>query len=452
MIDFLGRTHLLLLHLPIGILLLGFTIEWARHFKWITISKSALSLAYFIGALSAIFACLSGYFLSEGYNYTDEETYNHFWAGIVTAVLATSIFMVNVWTQSPYQKWLALGLAISVAVTGHLGGSLTHGEGFLNPATMAEEKSSTPVFDVEDIPNAQVFDDIIFPVLDAKCISCHGPNKIKGKLRMDSPDFILAGGKSGDDLMGQNGAIQTRIDLPISNDKHMPPKNKTQLTEDENIIISWWLANGGSFDSKVNEINASPDFIMQIEKMIRTSSAQSHEANIAAFLPEEDPGPIDEEALIKIKASNIVALPAGEESNFVELNFVNVENLDAELFSQLDPILNHITRLQLSDQDVTDEHMKSISRMKNLVKLYLDNTKITDQGISLLKDIPYLNYLNVNGTQVSDAGISSLSSLPQLKKVYGFHTGITLDSLSSGIEIIKGNFVLEPLPSDTIRL
>ena len=37
-----------------------------------------------------------------------------------------------------------------------------------------------------------VYTDFIVPILDKTCSECHNENKIKGKLRMDTHDLLLA--------------------------------------------------------------------------------------------------------------------------------------------------------------------------------------------------------------------------------------------------------------------
>jgi hypothetical protein len=41
------------------------------------------------------------------------------------------------------------------------------------------------------------FQDRVLPLLQARCISCHGAEKQKGKLRLDSRASILKGGENG---------------------------------------------------------------------------------------------------------------------------------------------------------------------------------------------------------------------------------------------------------------
>ncbi|MEL0118125.1 MAG: c-type cytochrome domain-containing protein, partial [Opitutae bacterium] len=42
------------------------------------------------------------------------------------------------------------------------------------------------------ISDGPVFDKVILPILQEKCMSCHGPDKAKGKLRLHSREFIEA--------------------------------------------------------------------------------------------------------------------------------------------------------------------------------------------------------------------------------------------------------------------
>ena len=35
------------------------------------------------------------------------------------------------------------------------------------------------------------------PLLDSRCVSCHGPDKVKGGLRLDSRPAMLKGGENG---------------------------------------------------------------------------------------------------------------------------------------------------------------------------------------------------------------------------------------------------------------
>jgi uncharacterized membrane protein/mono/diheme cytochrome c family protein len=447
----IGKFHILLLHLPIGILFLALIMEWANYFNWQKIQQEVFTFAYGFGAASSIFACITGYVLSNGYDYATTDTDNHFWAGIVSAVITTFLFIISI-KGHDYQKWISLLVAISLAVTGHLGGSLTHGEGFLFPPIGGEEDVLLASFEVDNIEEAEIYTDIVSPILAAKCVSCHGPNKIKGKLRMDSQEGLRVGGKSRKDLLGPESEIIARVELPISHDKHMPPKQKPQLSEKEIKLLEWWMDTGSAFEASVNSIEGYEEMVPIISDIIEESGDEnSNLANIPAYLPETEPDAPNENAINILRNKQIVVLPAGENSPFLDINFVNVAEISSEIWEQINLISRNIVRLKLSDLEVTSQQMASIANMNNLVTLYLDNTGIGDGDLSNLSSLGHLSYLNISGTEVSNNGLSNLDQLANLKQLYAFRTKIEADSLATGAQIIKGGFTLEILESDTIR-
>jgi len=70
----------------------------------------------------------------------------------------------------------------------------------------------------------------IQPILRENCIKCHGPDKQKGKLRLDSREAAFKGGTDG--LVITAGAADKsdlfrRISLPATHDDFMPSKGHT---------------------------------------------------------------------------------------------------------------------------------------------------------------------------------------------------------------------------------
>ena len=81
--------------------------------------------------------------------------------------------------------------------------------------------------------NKNVFTHLIRPVLDAKCVQCHGAEKDKGKLRMHTKEDLLKGGKQvGSDILikgnFEDSELIYRITLPKDDDEAMPP-SKTRI-------------------------------------------------------------------------------------------------------------------------------------------------------------------------------------------------------------------------------
>ncbi|WP_235297070.1 c-type cytochrome domain-containing protein [Portibacter marinus] len=453
MVDFLGRMHILILHLPIGILLMVVILEWVHLIKEIKVPDSVFKVIYFVGAISAIFACITGNILAGGYDYTSAETNDHFWAGIVTALLASVTFLMSVSGLANFRKYASLVVAASIMVTGHLGGSLTHGEGFLNPGLIAYADEKPLEFEVQNVEQADIYHDIVSPLLDNKCVSCHGPNKIKGKLRMDTPEHLQENGKSGNELLTADGELIRRIELPMSHDKHMPPDTKSQLTEQQLKTLKWWIENGSAFDMKVNQIPDHEKMIPVMTKMIEESAQPVDDRkNIPANLPETEVAEADVEIINQLKRDKVVVLPAGEDSPFLEIDFVNIDSLTDDQIDLLAQIAPNIVHLKLSDTRNASKLFTIVENMSNLMKLYLDDTDLRSIDMGLLNKTGQLVYLNLSGTNIGDAQLQELQSHKQLERIYAYDTQATIDSLANGTIVFSGNFTLSMLPSDTIRL
>lgn len=62
--------------------------------------------------------------------------------------------------------------------------------------------------------------------------------------------------------------------------------------------------------------------------------------------------------------------------------------------------LTDITTLVMANSDVTDESLKCLEKLENLVYLDLRNTHITDEGLHILAQLPNLHYLQLGGLKL----------------------------------------------------
>jgi mono/diheme cytochrome c family protein len=169
-----------------------------------------------------------------------------------------------------YLPSLVVGVFLTM-IAGHHGGSLTHGDGYLTQETpepfrkwlgmdAKTDKSSDEIMPIADVNNAMVFQDVVNPIIKARCVQCHNANKSKGDLRMDQVDLLKKGGENGPIFVvgkGEESEMVKRCLLPLEDENHMPPKGKTQLTEGQVAILSWWIDQGAPFDKKVAELKAT---------------------------------------------------------------------------------------------------------------------------------------------------------------------------------------------------
>ena len=163
----------------------------------------------------------------------------HFWAGILTGFFiftATGLFLVY-WSTGRFYSVYLTALVISniaVAYASHLGGSITHGQDYLTEHldVMLNEPESQEVRPESEM---LVYDDMIAPIFEAKCLSCHNAQKAKGNFLMTSFENILKPGESKSQPVtpgsSEKSELFKRVTLAENHKDHMPPEGKTPMTE-----------------------------------------------------------------------------------------------------------------------------------------------------------------------------------------------------------------------------
>jgi uncharacterized membrane protein len=419
----MGVLHPLVIHFPIALLLLAFFLEIYGLSATGKKYKAAIPLITFLGGIGAVFSALSGYFLMNQGDYEVSSVELHRNWGIALAIgSALLIVLYRFPPKIPHIHLLGQGaLSILVLVTGHLGGNLTHGEDFLS--LDKPKKESKQIVLNQD---ALVYADIIAPILEEKCVACHGKTKQKGKLKLDQIENVLKGGKNGfyhGSEEGKMALMSHRMRLPLSDKQHMPPKGKTQLTEKEIVIIEKWLSLG-----------ANPKLLLKdLQLTEEVGSASMEEKNIgktADWPLVPDLAAVSETMLIPLRDRGMVVLPLASGHPLLQINCQSLSDfsdMDGELFKGLE---KNIASIRLSGTRISDKSLKWISGLPNLSKLYLDNTLITDEGIALLKNTTELRYLNLVGTSITEKGIRALSSLPLLKSVYLYQSEVKIEDMA----------------------
>ncbi len=87
----------------------------------------------------------------------------------------------------------------------------------------------------------------IRPLFEQSCFKCHGPEKPKGRLRLDSLESALQGGKDGKIIEKGNSAksLIVRLTARLDEDEAMPPKDKGKpLTREQVGLIRAWIDQG----------------------------------------------------------------------------------------------------------------------------------------------------------------------------------------------------------------
>ncbi|MEM6697933.1 MAG: c-type cytochrome domain-containing protein [Bacteroidota bacterium] len=463
--QFVGRFHPVFVHLPIGTLLVAILFDWLSNRKRFDNLSASVNLLYFLGGITAIFSCITGYLLSTSGEYEGATLDQHMWMGIGVAIFAFVIYGLRKVSVLQQQKWSAavpFSLFILISLTGHLGGSLTHGEDYLY--VHAPEPFRTwllgepkPQIVIENVQKAEVYAEIVAPILEGSCYKCHNEKKQKGKLRLDSPEFIARGGKSKTTTVKAGVPLESelikRLLLPQSDEKHMPPSKKDELTSDQVELLQWWIAHGADYEAKVKDLPQSEEI-----KPILAALENPEAAAPKKDFPDVEVAAANPKAITALQDIRAVVLPIGQESNLLSVNYINVEEVSQKEMELLEPIQKQIVWLKLSESEVDDEHISIIADMPNLTKLYLDYTKISDEGLKRLTKLEQLKYLNLVGTGVSTEGLTALKQMSALENVFIYQTNtsssekVKLLATLERIEVDTGGYVVPTLEKDTTML
>jgi len=246
----------------------------------------------------------------------------------------------------------------------------------------------------------------VLPILTESCFSCHGPEKQKAKLRLDSPEAINKGSKEGPVLVvgePDKSTLYQRVVLPADHDDIMPPSDEGKpLSKEQTDVLAAWIKEGAKFgDWKGNVAGAGGD----------------HAAPAEIKLPEV--AAADNAAVEAVRGKGALCMPLAQGTNLLDVGFTSGADkiTDAEV-ALLAPLAQQVYCLNLAGTKVTDAGLAPLANLTNLRRLHLEKTAVTDAGLVHLKGLANLEYLNLYNTQVTDAGLANLEGLKNLKNVY----------------------------------
>ena len=141
------------------------------------------------------------------------------------------------------KRLLVLGIGAALAFT-------------LWNARAAEKEKKTVKIDVSKLPPAASKQGVTYasdikPIFDHSCIKCHGPQKQKAKLRLDTHEGVLKGGEDGKVVepgsSGTSMLIANVAHLGDEDDWMPPPDNKDKiqpLTKEQIGLLRAWIDQG----------------------------------------------------------------------------------------------------------------------------------------------------------------------------------------------------------------
>jgi len=428
---FLGRLHPMVVHLPIGFILLAVAFELLSYSPKFRHLKSAVSITLLLGFIAATSACVLGYLLSLSGDYNYQNLSRHKFTGIAVAIVSGLLFLlttkkINNRIKLPPKLFSALfiGLFFLITYTGHQGGNLTHGSGYLSMNVLQGQERKKPA----SVEEALMFEDVIQPMLVARCGQCHSEGKLKGQLSIASLAALLKGGKSGAAIVAgklEESELYERITLDPSNEKYMPADGKKPLTKQEVSIIKWWIEKGTVAEQMaIATLKNAEEIKPSVSAWLGLGGAVANAEEAGTEVNSDIPKTVDENQLdslrnkgmqVRIMSHNPVmldiTLPAGTRQPLSAMK------------SHLKAVAKNVVWLNLSQNNCTDANLDFLPLMTNLEKLRLEKNPLTDGIVSQLSGLQHLEALNLNETGITAAGLEKLKSVAGLKRVYSWNGG-----------------------------
>lgn len=416
----LGRMHPLLLHFPIVVLILGvvmglrrFYIQQEANASFERFTRSLL----LAGALLAGVTAIMGLFLSREGGYAGDTLVWHKWTGVAI------FFISSVMYWAGYKPWYKRGMAwafgsmltIIMVVTGHYGSVLSHGEDFIIQPILAHiEKPLVPV------EKAIVFNDLIKPIFDKKCASCHNLHKQKGELSLADSLSILKGGKTGKLFVAgypEISLLLQRLHLPVDDEKHMPPTGKPQPDADEINMLVYWIKNQAGFTQKVTALPANDSLRVLANKFLKGSAAVEETFDFPAA---------NEKAVAKLNTDYRTIQHFAKTSPALEVRIGNKDNYTVKQLEELGEIKKQVISLSLAKLPVKNEDLQKVILFDNLRRLDINFTDVTTAGLGALSSLKYLHTLCLSGTKISYKGFKEIiGTLKSLKTVTVWNTSLS---------------------------
>ncbi|MBJ6366512.1 DUF1592 domain-containing protein [Snuella sedimenti] len=249
---FLGRFHPLILHIPIGTLIVLFLMETISMLRPKLNLDTACDILLWFTALSIIPTVIIGFLLAYSGNYNDDALEKHQWFGWFTALVCVWLLVLR-HKRSSVQKdqvskvyrVVLLVNVVLLSLAGHYGGSLTHGANYLTkymPSGLKTVLGVAPenygVYMALNNPGdstsvqAVHYQTKVRPVMEKYCFECHGEDKQKGGVRLDVLHWDMI---NGPDAEGWHSA------LDMINSGEMPPEEEPQLQDDERRAVVEWM-------------------------------------------------------------------------------------------------------------------------------------------------------------------------------------------------------------------
>ncbi len=426
-LSFLAGFHPVFLHLPIGIL----AAIVVRIF--LPQARGRTGWLWALAALTSTAAFATGLLLGAEGGYDEVMLNRHLWA----AATFTGLCWIGLWASSserrPAVTNSVLGLTLgAMTVAGHFGGIMVHGD----PLAAAPWKLDPQRF--AKLPplaaEVNVYTDLVTPILGAKCVSCHGPAKQNGRLRLDDLSVIQRGGHQGPVLspgrVAESELIRV-IELPLTSDDHMPPIDHHQVTPVELAVLRYWIEHGANDSVQIALAEPPATFAPILDPDYRLLPDPAAErARLADEAAQRKQNAIERARLSEALSTLPTDLAgcfyfADAQSPSLTFNLIGRSNLPIETSSEARALLTECEEVNVAGTTLAVEVLQELAQSPKLQRLNLRDTTADHTTLALFADTPDLRVLNLYGTAIERLPEILAGQYPRLERLFVADTQLT---------------------------
>jgi hypothetical protein len=224
------------------------------------------------------------------------------------------------------------------------------------------------------------------------------------------------------------------IHLPLSDDDHMPPDGKPQLTQQEIKLLEAWIASGADVEKQLTDFPEADSFRILGHAALAVQTVSRREEKAYSF------SATDEATLQKMNTPFRTVFPLYQGSPALQADFFVRGSFQASFLEELKEVREQLVVLNLSKMPVTDNDLRVIGMFENLEKLNLNFSNITGSGLASLAQLKHLTTLSLAGTGVTEETLAPVLAMPSLRELYVWNTKITEEAktkLSTGYPDIR---------------
>ena len=161
----------------------------------------------------------------------------------------------------------------------------------------------------------------IQPILKTACYDCHGPEKQKGKLRLDSRELALEGGGSGPAIIpGKSGESYLMKRILGEGDEDRMPIKRDPLTAAQITLVKNWVDQGAPWPDHANIAGAAIKKHWAYQKPI---SPEIPKVTNAAWIRN----PIDAFVLARLDKEGLKPSPEADQSTLIRRLYLDLIGL-----------------------------------------------------------------------------------------------------------------------------